>query len=85
MLLPKLAQFKDKWTYVYTRVYVWRGYFEASPCLLFAGALSRLTTEIERLSLFDLNSMLETLVYRVAKTHRVPYLHRSFSAKEPYN
>ena len=23
--------------------------------------------------------------YRVAKTHRMPYLHRSFSAKEPYN
>jgi len=22
--------------------------------------------------------------YRVAKTHRMPYLHRSFSAKEPY-
>jgi len=24
-------------------------------------------------------------IYRVAKTHRMPYLHRSFSAKEPYN
>ena len=23
--------------------------------------------------------------YRVAKTHRMPYLFRSFSAKEPYN
>ena len=23
-------------------------------------------------------------VYRVAKTHRIPYLYRSFSAKEPY-
>ena len=23
--------------------------------------------------------------YRVAKTHRMPHLHRSFSAKEPYN
>jgi len=23
--------------------------------------------------------------YRVAKTHRMPYLYRSFSAKEPYN
>jgi len=23
--------------------------------------------------------------YRVAKTHRMPALHRSFSAKEPYN
>ena len=23
--------------------------------------------------------------YRVAKTHRMPYLSRSFSAKEPYN
>ena len=23
--------------------------------------------------------------YRVAKTHRVPYIQRSFSAKEPYN
>ena len=23
--------------------------------------------------------------YRVAKTHRMPYLHRSLSAKEPYN
>ena len=22
--------------------------------------------------------------YRVAKTHRIPYLYRSFSAKEPY-
>jgi len=22
--------------------------------------------------------------YRVAKTHRMPYLYRSFSAKEPY-
>jgi len=25
------------------------------------------------------------LDYRVAKTHRMPYLYRSFSAKEPYN
>jgi len=24
-------------------------------------------------------------IYRVAKTHRMPYLHRSFSAKEPCN
>jgi len=24
-------------------------------------------------------------VYRVAKRHRMPYLSRSFSAKEPYN
>jgi len=24
-------------------------------------------------------------IYRVAKTHRMPYLDRSFSAKEPYN
>ena len=24
-------------------------------------------------------------LYRVAKTHRMPYLYRSFSAKEPYN
>ena len=23
--------------------------------------------------------------YRVAKTHRMPYLYRPFSAKEPYN
>jgi len=23
-------------------------------------------------------------LYRVAKTHRMPYLHRSFSAEEPY-
>jgi len=23
--------------------------------------------------------------YRVAKTHRMPYLYRLFSAKEPYN
>ena len=23
--------------------------------------------------------------YRVAKTHTIPYLYRSFSAKEPYN
>ena len=23
--------------------------------------------------------------YRAAKTHRMPYLYRSFSAKEPYN
>jgi len=23
--------------------------------------------------------------YRVAKTHRMPYLYRSFSAKEPYS
>jgi len=25
------------------------------------------------------------LRYRVAKTHKMPYLYRSFSAKEPYN
>jgi len=25
------------------------------------------------------------LTYRVAKTHEMPYLYRSFSAKEPYN
>jgi len=25
-----------------------------------------------------------SLEYRVAKTHRVPYRYRSFSAKEPY-
>jgi len=25
------------------------------------------------------------LYYRVAETHRMPYLNRSFSAKEPYN
>jgi len=25
------------------------------------------------------------LRYRVAKTHRMPYLHRSFPAKEPYD
>jgi len=25
------------------------------------------------------------IVYRVAKTRRMPFLHRSFSAKEPYN
>jgi len=24
------------------------------------------------------------LMYRVAKTHRIPYLYRSFSSKEPY-
>ena len=24
-------------------------------------------------------------IYRVAKTHRMPYLYRLFSAKEPYN
>jgi len=24
-------------------------------------------------------------LYRVAKTHRMPYLYRSFAAKEPYN
>ena len=24
-------------------------------------------------------------VYRVSKTHRMPYLYRSFSAKEPFN
>ena len=24
-------------------------------------------------------------VYRVAKIHRMPYLYRSFSTKEPYN
>jgi len=24
-------------------------------------------------------------IYRVAKTHRMPYLYRSFSAKEPYH
>jgi len=24
------------------------------------------------------------LVYRMAKTHRMPYLYRLFSAKEPY-
>ena len=27
----------------------------------------------------------ESGVYRVAKIHRMPYLYRSFSAKEPYN
>jgi len=27
----------------------------------------------------------DAVEYRVAKTHRMPYLHRSFSAKEPYN
>ena len=27
---------------------------------------------------------LRTSAYRVAKTHRIPYLYRSFSAKEPY-
>ena len=26
----------------------------------------------------------EICLYRVAKTHRIPYLYRSFSAKEPY-
>jgi len=31
-------------------------------------------------------SYLEVLItYRVVKTHRMPYLHRSFSEKEPYN
>jgi len=24
------------------------------------------------------------VAYRVAQTHRIPYLYRSFSAKEPY-
>ena len=26
-----------------------------------------------------------SIPYRVPKTHSIPYLHRSFSAKEPYN
>jgi len=26
-----------------------------------------------------------TFWYRMAKTHRIPFLHRSFSAKQPYN
>jgi len=26
-----------------------------------------------------------TFTYRVAKTHRMPYLYKSFFAKEPYN
>ena len=28
---------------------------------------------------------IESTRYKVAKTHRMPYLHLSFSAKEPYN
>jgi len=30
-------------------------------------------------------SFSQGLVYRVAYCHRMPYLYRSFSAKEPYN
>jgi len=30
-------------------------------------------------------ALLPVSPYRVAKTHRMPYLYRSFSAKEPYN
>jgi len=37
-----------------------------------------------RLRMFT-NWRLGTAYYRVAKTHRMPYLYRSFSAKEPYN
>ena len=38
------------------------------------------------LGLFELYSFLLCVwVYRVAKTHRMPYLYRSFSAKEPYD
>jgi len=33
---------------------------------------------------FDVLSLVSSRVYRVAKTHRIPYLCRSFSAKEPY-
>jgi len=31
------------------------------------------------------NDSAESNPYRVAKTHRMPYLYRSFSAEEPYN
>ena len=31
------------------------------------------------------NMYIESIRYRVAKTHRMPYLYWSFSAKEPYN
>jgi len=31
------------------------------------------------------DQIFEKVYYRVAKTHRVPYLYGSFSAKEPYN
>jgi len=30
-------------------------------------------------------NLLDDTQYRVATTHRMPYLYRSFSAKEPYN
>jgi len=33
----------------------------------------------------DDGTQVHSAQYRMAKTHRMPYLHRSFSAKEPYD
>ena len=37
------------------------------------------------LSLSERHTLSLTACYRVAKTHRMPYLDKSFSAKEPYD
>jgi len=41
--------------------------------------------ELDDLLSFEIGEMTLQMQYRVAKTHRMPCLYRSFSAKEPYD
>ena len=54
-------------------------------CMSFVEGCSLCTCVYTDLFRFLAQPVFSVAAYRVAKTHRMPYLHRSFSAKGPYN
>jgi len=66
-----LQEVRDSYVYIHSLslIYTYM-YIACDSCLYVVGTVCDITGIVER--------------YRVAKTHRIPYLYRSFSAKVTY-